>query len=221
LALASLLNPNNVGIQLHNKLVATERLVGQSIVLGATAGAGGIVFGTVGVLSSVGAKTVVGFGLGYGGAVASGVKSTEGRLLAGGVGALALPGGSFLIDGAAAVFEEGSVASVLAGTGTGLGVAFVAGGGGELAGQKGDIDAGVRPEGFDIKEAERAGFATLGAYALFGEGALTAVGLAGQLGEGLGVTAAEISASTGTSVGGFGAQKLLHAFFATPENPPK
>jgi hypothetical protein len=153
-------------------------------------------------------KAVGGFGLGYGGAALTGVQSTQGRVFAGLVGAVAAPGGSAITDfaGAAATRTFGSsVAGAAASFGTGGVLAYGAGAGGEAAGEYGD---GTPLNPNKINEA---GLVTGGAYLLFGEGALTAAGGYGLVPEGVGGTAAGLAVSADTSAGALALQKLLDA----------
>lgn len=154
-------------------------------------------------------KSVVGFGLGYGGATLTGVQSTQGRLFAGAVGAIALPVGGFATTFAGEA-AGGGTAGALWSTGTGGVLAYGSGVAGETAGEYGDIQTGSRTS-YDSAEINNAGWATAGAYLLFGEAPLTAVGGAGLAPEGAGGASAEIAASASTAGGGLALQKLLDA----------
>jgi hypothetical protein len=208
LALAGLLDPDNIGIQLHDRLVAAEGEAGRSIAFGATAGLGGMFFD---LDTALALKAVVGGVQGAGLAALSGVKSKEGLLLTGAVGAAAPLFGSKITSHVTADLDKDAVEGRRAATEIGGATAYLGGFGGELAGQWGDIRAGLRKGGIDIFEANRAGLAALGAYSLAGEGALTAAGSDSLAGE--------IVTGAGTALGGFGGQKLLDALFPVHGNP--
>jgi uncharacterized protein RhaS with RHS repeats len=157
-----------------------------------------------------GAKAIAGFAFGYGGAALSGVHSTEGRVLAGTVGAIAFPGSSTLTSTVSAIVGRGTTAAALTSTGTGAVVAYGTGFGAELAGQRGDISTGYRTT-LDIGEANKAGLATAGAYLFGGEAGLTAAGGFGLATEGTAGATAEIIVNTGTTLGSVAGQKLLDA----------
>lgn len=150
-----------------------------------------------------GVKAVAGFALGYGGAALSGVQSTEGRVLAGAVGAVGLPAGSYATSAVAGLVGSGTTAASVASVATGGAFAYGTGFGAEYAGQQGDINTGYQSE-LNVAEMNKAGLATTAAYGLLGEAALTAVAAGSEIG-----TTAEIVGSANTAAGSLLGQKLL------------
>ncbi len=112
------------------------------------------------LLPLIGAKIGAGFALGYGLAAITGTKSEEGRLIAGGVGAVSIPG-----IGYATELATGTGARYLAGSLATGGFSSL----GEFGAQGGDVNTGQR-QFVDYSQVGTA-FAAGGlAYAYLGEG---------------------------------------------------
>jgi len=182
----------------------------EDLCIGETVALGTFIAETSPVWAPVVARATAGFGLGYGAATLSGVKSTEGRLLAGAVGAVGLPVGSVITGGAAELVGAGTTTGAAASLTTGGVVAYATGFGGEAAGQYGDVSSGYRTT-YSLPSMSAAGLATTGAYLLGGEGAITAVGGLGLIPEGATEVTTGIVSSTGTTLGGLGGQTLLES----------
>ncbi|MEJ0043286.1 MAG: RHS repeat-associated core domain-containing protein [Rhizomicrobium sp.] len=147
-----------------------------------------------------GGKALLGFGLGYGGAYLGGTKSEGGRLLAGGVGAFAVPGTASLITTTADLGY--------AGWGTfGIGAVGAFGGTflGDLGAQGGDYINGVSQK-ISISNAVEAGAIGAIAYTGFGEGALAAKALEIP---GFAGFAVDTVSGADSLLAGFGLDKLL------------
>ena len=181
--------------------VNKQLAVGAVVVVATGATGGAIDAGLITITTPVAVKAGTGFVFGYGGAALSGVKSTEGRLASGLVGAVALPGGSY---------ATGLISNGLLRTAAGGGLAYAGGGLAETVGEYGDVRTGYRTE-LDPREINNAAMASAGAYTLFGEGVITAVGVES--------TAAEATGSAMTATGAIGLDKLL-GLLPTSEGRP-